>query len=67
MAWRLLTTIQLHLHIQPNEPSAALLGELLAEAESREMLAERLEEQFSGALRNAVYDLPPYRKGVDNC
>ncbi len=60
-------TIQLHLHIQPNEPSAALLGELLAEAESREILAEWLEVHFSGALRNAVYDLPPYRKGVDNC
>jgi hypothetical protein len=51
-------TIQLHLHIQSNKPSAALLGELLA---------ERLEGLFSGALRDAVYDLPPYRKGVDDC
>jgi hypothetical protein len=51
-------TIQLHLHIQPNEPSAALQSELLAEL---------LEEFFSSALRDAVYDLPPYRKGVDDC
>jgi hypothetical protein len=60
-------TFQLHLHIQPNETGAALLGELLAEPETREMLAERLEEHFSGALRDAVYDLLPYRTGVDDC
>jgi hypothetical protein len=59
--------MHLHLHITPNTPGQAILDELLASVELRETLAERLEEHMTAALRDAVYDMLPYRAGIDDC
>jgi hypothetical protein len=59
--------MHIHLHITPNAPGQAILDELLASVELRETLAERLEEHMAAALRDAVYNMLPYRAGIDNC
>ncbi len=59
--------MHLSLHIDPNQPGTAILAELLASVESKEMLVEQLEDHFSAALRDAVFDLLPYREGIDDC
>jgi hypothetical protein len=35
--------------------------------ELRETLAERLEAHMAAAVRDAVFDLLPYRAGIDDC
>ena len=59
--------MHIHLHITPNAPGQAILDELLASVELRETLAERLEEHMAAAVRDAVFDLLPYRAGIDDC
>jgi hypothetical protein len=52
-------TMHLHLHIDANDAGEAILRSLLATAEMRERLAERLQEHMAAALGDAVFDTLP--------
>lgn len=55
----------LRLIIDGNAPALALLAEIAASQELREMFVERLEEHAAGAISDAVFDLLARREGVD--
>lgn len=47
----------LRLEIHADEPGAAILAELMADLETREMFVERLEEHMAAAVADAVFDM----------